>query len=97
MTRSPFLAALGSEAPPADRAKDMDLYGLLMRSVTPARSPDQVGGGVQALTTRKIVTTLRDCWDFIALACHLGGGQGGYSGPSRSTPDRKPGRHIRFS
>ncbi len=28
----PFLAALGSEAPPADRAKDMDLYGWLIGS-----------------------------------------------------------------
>ena len=32
MTISPFLAALGSEAPPADRAKDMDLYGWLVGS-----------------------------------------------------------------
>ena len=29
---SPFLAALGSEAPPADRAKDMALYGWLVGS-----------------------------------------------------------------
>ena len=40
---------------------------------------------LQALTTRKIVATLQECWDFTALACHLGGGQGGYSGPSGST------------
>lgn len=32
MTMSPFLAALGSEAPPADRAEDMDLYGWLIGS-----------------------------------------------------------------
>jgi hypothetical protein len=29
---STFLAALGSEGPPADRAKDMDLYGWLIGS-----------------------------------------------------------------
>ena len=32
MAISPFLAALGSEGPPADRAKDMDLYGWLIGS-----------------------------------------------------------------
>jgi len=32
MTISLFLAALGSEAPPADRARDMDLYGWLIGS-----------------------------------------------------------------
>ncbi|MER9892238.1 hypothetical protein NKJ40_09030 [Mesorhizobium sp. M0119] len=32
MTISPFLAALGSEGPPADRAKDMALYGWLIGS-----------------------------------------------------------------
>ena len=32
MTISAFLAALGSEAPPAERAKDMDLYGWLIGS-----------------------------------------------------------------
>ncbi len=32
MTSSQFLTALGSEAPPADRAKDMDLYGWLIGS-----------------------------------------------------------------
>jgi hypothetical protein len=32
MTISPFLTALGSEGPPADRAKDMDLYGWLIGS-----------------------------------------------------------------
>ena len=32
MTISPFLTALGSEAPPADRAKDMELYGWLIGS-----------------------------------------------------------------
>jgi hypothetical protein len=33
MTISPFLTALGSEGPPADRAKDMDLYGWLIGSM----------------------------------------------------------------
>jgi hypothetical protein len=32
MAISPFLTALGSEGPPADRAKDMDLYGWLIGS-----------------------------------------------------------------
>jgi hypothetical protein len=32
MTISPFLTALSSEGPPADRAKDMDLYGWLIGS-----------------------------------------------------------------
>lgn len=32
MTNAPFLTALGSEAPPADRKKDMDLYGWLIGS-----------------------------------------------------------------
>jgi hypothetical protein len=32
MTISAFLIALGSEGPPADRAKDMDLYGWLIGS-----------------------------------------------------------------
>src|SRR5687768_8568750 len=32
MTISPFLTALGSEGPRADRAKDMDLYGWLIGS-----------------------------------------------------------------
>src|SRR3546814_14185783 len=32
MTISPFLTALGSEGHPADRAKDMDLYGWLIGS-----------------------------------------------------------------
>ncbi|WP_287185629.1 hypothetical protein [Mesorhizobium sp.] len=32
MTISPFLTALGSEGPPADRAKDMNLYGWLIGS-----------------------------------------------------------------
>ena len=32
ITISPFLTALGSEGPPADRAKDMDLYGWLIGS-----------------------------------------------------------------
>jgi hypothetical protein len=28
---------------------------------------------------------MEDAWGFTALACHLGGGQGGYSGPSGVT------------
>ena len=32
MTISPFLAALGSEGPPAGRAKEMDLYGRFVGS-----------------------------------------------------------------
>ena len=32
MTISPFLSALGSEGPPADREKDMGLYGWLIGS-----------------------------------------------------------------
>jgi hypothetical protein len=41
--------------------------------------------GLAALTTRKIVASMEDAWGFTALACHLGGGQGGYSGPSGAT------------
>ena len=32
LSASPFLIALASEGPPADRAKDMDLYGWLVSS-----------------------------------------------------------------
>jgi hypothetical protein len=38
--------------------------------------------GLATLTTRKIAATMQDCWDFTALGCHLGGGQGAYSGPA---------------
>ena len=38
--------------------------------------------GLEALTTRKITASMEDAWGFTALACHLGGGQGGYGGPS---------------
>lgn len=38
--------------------------------------------GLHALTTRKITASMEDAWGFTALACHLGGGQGGYSGQS---------------
>ncbi len=38
-----------------------------------------------ALTTRKIFASKDDAWEFTALACHLGGGQGGYSGSSGNT------------
>jgi hypothetical protein len=41
--------------------------------------------GLDALTTRKIAASMDDAWEFTALACHLGGGQGGYSGPSGPT------------
>lgn len=38
--------------------------------------------GLAAYTTRKIEASMDDCWTFTALACHLAGAQGGYSGPS---------------
>jgi len=38
--------------------------------------------GLEALTTRKIAVSMDEAWEFTALACYLGGGQGGYSGPS---------------
>jgi hypothetical protein len=38
--------------------------------------------GLEALTTRKIAASMDDAWGFTAFACYLGGGQGGYSGPS---------------
>jgi hypothetical protein len=38
--------------------------------------------GLNALTARKVAISMEDAWQFTALACHLGGGQGGYSGPS---------------
>lgn len=37
------------------------------------------------LTTRKIITSMNDVWEFTALACYLGGGEGCYCGPSGST------------
>ncbi|MHA7680255.1 DUF6882 domain-containing protein [Cupriavidus sp. PET2-C1] len=40
--------------------------------------------GLERLTTRKIAASMDDAWEFTALACHLGGGQGGYSGPDGS-------------
>lgn len=39
----------------------------------------------EALTTRKIVASMDDAWEFTALACHLADGQGGYKGVSGST------------
>ncbi|GLQ99148.1 DUF6882 domain-containing protein [Dyella mobilis] len=41
--------------------------------------------GLSVLTTRKVLVSMEDAWVFTALACHLGGGQGGYSGPSGTT------------
>ncbi|GKX60500.1 DUF6882 domain-containing protein [Leminorella grimontii] len=41
--------------------------------------------GREKLTTRKIAASIDDVWEFTALACHLGGGEGGYSGLSGST------------
>jgi len=38
--------------------------------------------GLEELVTRMIPASMEDAWRFTALACHLGGGQGGYSGPS---------------
>jgi hypothetical protein len=38
--------------------------------------------GLEAMTTRKIAATMAECWDFTALACHLAGAEGGYSGPA---------------
>lgn len=37
--------------------------------------------GLKALTTRMIETTEADCWQFTALAAHLGGANGAYRGP----------------
>ncbi|EMM0378611.1 hypothetical protein RI820_000981 [Pluralibacter gergoviae] len=41
--------------------------------------------GKKELTTRKITTSMDTAWEFTALACHLNGGEGGYSGSSGST------------
>ncbi|HHN8378778.1 TPA: DUF6882 domain-containing protein [Morganella morganii] len=41
--------------------------------------------GLDKLTTRKIAVSAEDTWEFTALACHLSGGEGGYSGESGST------------
>lgn len=41
--------------------------------------------GKKELTTRKITTSVNTAWEFTALACHLNGGEGGYSGSSGST------------
>ncbi|WP_438918332.1 DUF6882 domain-containing protein [Kosakonia cowanii] len=41
--------------------------------------------GLEALTTRQISASTEDAWTFTALACHLGGGQGGYSGLAGTT------------
>jgi hypothetical protein len=38
--------------------------------------------GLPAFTTLKIAASMDECWTFTALACHLAGAQGGYSGPS---------------
>ncbi|WP_347277404.1 DUF6882 domain-containing protein, partial [Escherichia coli] len=41
--------------------------------------------GKETLTTRKIAASMDDAWEFTALACYLGDGQGGYRGVSGST------------
>ncbi|POP44035.1 hypothetical protein CHU32_15365 [Superficieibacter electus] len=41
--------------------------------------------GREKLTTRQIAASMEEAWEFTALACHLGGGQGGYNGASGST------------
>ncbi|HCM62765.1 MAG TPA: hypothetical protein DIT05_09500 [Morganella sp. (in: Bacteria)] len=41
--------------------------------------------GMDKLTMRKIAASIDDTWEFTALACHLSGGEGGYSGLSGST------------
>jgi hypothetical protein len=38
-----------------------------------------------ALTTRKVSVSLDEAWEFTALACHLAGAEGGYSGLAGST------------
>lgn len=39
----------------------------------------------EKLTTRKIAASMDEAWEFTALACYLGSGEGGYSGLSGST------------
>lgn len=41
--------------------------------------------GLSQLNTRKIVASMDEAWEFTALACHLGKGEGGYSGLSGTT------------
>ena len=50
MTISPFLAALGSEAPPAERANDMGLYGWLIGSWEMDTIRHLDGGGIEEST-----------------------------------------------
>ena len=50
MTISPFLAALGSEAPPAERADDMGLYGWLIGSWEMDTIRHLDGGGIEEST-----------------------------------------------
>ena len=40
---------------------------------------------LERYTTRKIVSTETEAWNFTALACHLAGAQGGYRGPAGTT------------
>ncbi|MCW3835293.1 DUF6882 domain-containing protein [Sphingomonas canadensis] len=41
--------------------------------------------GLERYTTRKIVASEAEAWEFTALACHLGGAQGAYRGPAGTT------------
>ncbi len=40
---------------------------------------------IQEFTTAKFTTTEEKCWEFTALACKLGDGQGAYRGPAGDT------------
>jgi hypothetical protein len=41
--------------------------------------------GIAKLTTQKLRCSESDAWEFTALACKLGNGQGGYRGPAGPT------------
>jgi hypothetical protein len=41
--------------------------------------------GIEKLTTRKVACTEAEAWEFTAVACSLGGAEGGYRGPDGST------------
>lgn len=58
-------------------------------SVPPARAVDAqrvkafgAMQGLEALTTRKIVASEEECWEFTALAAHLAAANGAYRGPA---------------
>lgn len=40
---------------------------------------------LEKLTTRKLIISLDDAWEFAALACYIGGGEGCYAGSSGPT------------